>query len=429
MDTASLLILSLLLQAPPAPRQASDAGSCARCHISITVEWSVSAHKSAGVGCVPCHGASEGHVAEERNHVKPERIPRGAAVAGLCLDCHTAGCPKTRRRDACQTCHHVHALVDLTRPPQTGPAKDDQAAAAWRAYEQSMKAGEAEAAREGWNEALAHFAAAARLRPGDARAAARSAFCRRRLAPARPGFRILTQRYDPLTGLPAEVEVEPLGMRMLAVAGGSFDMGDAVLEDSRPVHTVRVEPFYLGQYEVTQEQWQKVMGSNPSFHKDPQLPVESVSWNDCREFIARLNRMVPGGGFRLPTEAEWEFAARAGGPAPEERAWHRENSRIKPGDRADFTDLAPRAAGSGRPGAAGFHDLLGNVWEWCSSLYRPFLYDPRDGREDPAHAGLRVLRGGSYADGADLLQPALRHADRPDRRFRWNGLRVARGIL
>jgi formylglycine-generating enzyme required for sulfatase activity len=439
MDIAAILIslAGLLLSAQAPARKPAEAGPCARCHINDTLEWGVSRHPSAGVACTTCHGTSQGHVVEERNNVKPERLPRGAAIAALCRECHAPGCPKTRRQDSCQTCHHVHALVDTSRKPEEIAAQRIGRAADRRPeYEKALSAAEAFAAKSQWKEALAQFEQARRTLPDDPRAAARAAFCRRRMSPQPPGVRVIGERVEPSTGLPAEVEVDGIGVRMLAVAGGAFDMGDDTLAGSRPVHTVRVEPFYLGRYEVTQSEWQAVTGANTSAHQQgftdkTKMPVENVSWHDCQAFLGKLNARVPGGGFRLPTEAEWEFAAHAGGGpsrGPGEVAWYRANSLVRERRDANYTDMAPHPVGSKPANALGFHDMSGNVWEWCSSLFRPFLYRPEDGREDLNAAGERVLRGGSYADSDYVLNPALRHSDRPDRRFRWNGLRLARTV-
>lgn len=424
---AAILILGAgFLAAAPE----NGAGSCARCHISVTVEWNVSKHKTARITCVACHGASEGHVAEERNNVKPDRVPQGAAIAPFCRECHDGVKP-----GSCQTCHHVHALLDPRKKlEEMAGARSEQLARARQAYEAAMHEGETAIARSRWHDAIAQFERALRIRPGEPAATARIAYCWRRIDPRIPGFRPVDDRVDPTTGLPVEVEVGGLGIRMLAVAGGAFDMGDERLDSSRPVHMVRIEPFYLGLTEVTQGQWETIMGANPSFHRNAsgaaRLPVENVSWRDCQEFLARLNRRVPGGGFRLPTEAEWEFAARG---AQKETlaamAWYRDNSQLKPGNRSDFSDLAPRAAATRAPNSRGFFDMQGNVWEWCSTLFRPFLYNPADGREDARADGLRILKGGSYADSAYALDPALRHSERPDRRFRWNGLRLARTVV
>ena len=161
------------------------------------------------------------------------------------------------------------------------------------------------------------------------------------------------------------------------------------------------------------------MGSNPSayqgekFPSSAGMPVEQVSWEDAQAFLKRLNEKVPGGGFRLPTEAEWEFAARTGGAEPEPAA---------PGQ------TSPRPAGKGRQNTLGLHDMLGNVWEWCSSLDRPYPFDAADGRESATAPGPRILRGGGFADPQDILDPAFRHTERPDRRLQYNGLRLARDV-
>jgi len=204
---------------------------------------------------------------------------------------------------------------------------------------------------------------------------------------------------------------------MVLAAGGEFEMGSDRYEAARPVHTVSVRPFYLGEFEITQAEWLAVMGANPSAHQGDaypdaaRMPVEEVSWEDAQAFVRALNEKVPGGGFRLPTEAEWEFAARKGGAEP-------------------VTSVAqsPHAVDRNRADGLGLHDMLGNVWEWCSSLSRPYPFDPADGRESADGSSLRILRGGGYADPVDLLDPAFRHAERPTRRLPYNGLRLARDV-
>jgi formylglycine-generating enzyme required for sulfatase activity len=136
--------------------------------------------------------------------------------------------------------------------------------------------------------------------------------------------------------------------------------------------------------------------------------------------VRKLNEVVPAGGFRLPTEAEWEFAAKAGGAPLDGNlpavAWF----------DAPEQSFAPRPVGSKAPGKFGLHDMLGNVWEWCTDQYSP--YPGADGGEVAADSNLRVLRGGGFADSADLLNPAMRHGSLRDRRLRWNGLRIARSV-
>src|SRR5206468_1697095 len=129
------------------------------------------------------------------------------------------------------------------------------------------------------------------------------------------------------------------------------------------------------------------------FQDTAHMPVEQVSWNDCQAFLERLNASIPGGGFRLPTEAEWEYACRTGANStsaiPQELdgvAWYQDNSRldqklVEPSFSAD--DYAPHPVGNKRPNRLGFHDMLGNVWEWCADLYHPYLSEARPRFADP----------------------------------------------
>jgi formylglycine-generating enzyme required for sulfatase activity len=418
------------------------AGVCARCHVVSVLEWGISGHVAAKTTCQRCHGPSKEHVANERNEVKPDRLPRGAQIARMCMDCHDGGCPKTQQAVSCQKCHHVHALIDRAKRPQ---AQDERLTALHRRWEQfghHMEAGERQVQRGRWEAAQKEFQEALRLIPGNHRAAMRLALCKRRQHPAMKGFTITGSRFDPQTGLPTEVVVTGLDLPMVLVPPGEFDLGADHLPDARPVHTVAIEAFYLGQWEVTQAQWKAIMGTNPSVHQGrafadaEKMPVENISWDDCQAFLKRLNERVPGGGFRLPTEAEWEYACRAGGEGPDpkrlgEFTWFRENSLRQPsGETAQKPDAwAPRPVGTKRPNRWGLYDMQGNVSEWCSSLWQPYPFDPRDGRESPDRRGQRVLRGGHFADSVESLDPALRHAERTHRRLRWNGLRLARTVV
>jgi formylglycine-generating enzyme required for sulfatase activity len=407
------------------------------------LEWRFSGHTESETDCESCHGPSLAHVADERNEAKPDHCPQGPAIAKqICLRCHETGCEETDEQQSCEKCHHVHALVDPSKPPQL---KDDRLAelfARWQRFDKKIADGERLVERHQWKEAQQTFQAALELIPGDHRARLRLEMCSRRLRPELPGFAITGDEFHAATGLPREVAVEGLGTPMLLVPPGEFDMGSDDLPDSRPVHTVRVDAFYLGRYEVTQAEWKAVMGDNPSAHQGERyadagrMPVERVSWNDCQEFLQRLNKRVPGGGFRLPTEAEWEYACRAGsGRLGEkklaEHAWFVANSLLEPEPSGPFLQVdayAPRPAGAQKPNAWGFSGMQGNVGEWCSSLSRPYLYRPDDGRESLTASGLRIVRGGSYADSLRSLHPAFRHTERPHRRLRFNGLRLARDV-
>ena len=418
-------------------------GVCARCHVVSVLEWGFSGHRESEADCKGCHGPSLAHVADERNEAKPDHFPQGPAIAEqICLRCHESGCEETDEQQSCEKCHHVHALVNPSEPPQL---KDDRLAkllARWQRFDKEMAEGDRHVERRQWKEAQQAFGAALELIPGSHRARLRLEMCGRRIHPELPGFAITGDTLHAATGLPCEVAVVGLETPMLLVPPGEFDIGSDHLADSRPVHTVHVGAFYLGRCEVTQAEWNSVMGSNPSAHQGEgfadagRMPVERVSWNDCQEFLQRLNKRVPGGGFRLPTEAEWEYACRADSGRLSkkelaEHAWFGANSLREPKPSGPFLQVdayAPRPAGTRKPNAWGFSDMQGNVGEWCSSLSQPYLYRADDGRESLAAGGLRSLRGGSYADSLRSLDPALRHAERPHRRLRFNGLRLARNV-
>jgi formylglycine-generating enzyme required for sulfatase activity len=425
--------------------------TCARCHVSSSLEWGISKHSLVTRGarlpnCVGCHGESRGHVADEQNSVKPERLPRGAAIAQLCLECHRSGCPETRARADCEECHHPHALVNPKFDPAAVEAHARELSAEQAAYASDLARGEALAARGRWEEAREAFAAALKENPGDAKAAAGVERCLRRLNPGIPGFRIVGDRFDPQTGWPEEIVLDRLGLDLVLVPAGSFDMGSERNPGSEPVHTVDVPAFYLSKVEVTQAQWKAVLGNNPSLHQGAafpdadRLPVERVSWNDCRALLATINRQVPGGGFRLPTEAEWEYAARAGSasaPAPAEvlrQAWLEENSEppnLPPPVRTGLyligagVTSVPHPVGTREPNRWGLCDMLGDVSVWCSSLESPYPYRADDGRESVSDPGPRIIRGASFADFVENADPGLRHSGRPDLRLPWIGVRLA----
>lgn len=431
--------------------QFKQAGVCARCHVISVLEWGISGHVAAETNCQSCHGPSRPHVANERNEIKPDRLPRGAqSIKRLCFECHEAGCPNTLKVDRCHECHHVHALLNPDKPPATKDDRLEELLARWDRFGRQLADGEQHVKRHDWKAAQAAFRAALELIPGNHPARTRLEMCNRRLNPGLPGFEIVGEQFDSKTGLPKRVRVAGSDIVMLLVPPGEFDMGSDELADSGPLHTVRVEAFYLGQFEVTQAEWAAVMGKNPSVHQGQdfadhrKMPVENVSWDDCQEFLRRLNAEVPGAGFRLPSEAEWEYVVRGFASDPSlsskdpvsdselsGRAWFRANSTRQPKPQGPFLQIeaySPRPVGTRRASALGFHDLLGNVNEWCSSLFRPYLYDRTDGRESVSETGMRVVRGGGFADSAASLNPALRHAERPHRRLRWNGLRLARSV-
>jgi formylglycine-generating enzyme required for sulfatase activity len=204
---------------------------------------------------------------------------------------------------------------------------------------------------------------------------------------------------DDLNGVPLE---------MIFVPGGSFKMGspEGVGRDNeRPQHDVTVPGFYIGKFQITQAQWEAVMGKNPSsFKGDPDLPVENVPWNDAKQFCEKLAQMT-GNAYRLPSEAEWEYACRAGTTGDyagdlDAMAWYRDNSGSK-----------THPVGQKQPNAFGLYDMHGNVWEWCEDvLHDSYNEAPTDGSAwlSGGDSTYRMLRGGSYFGYAGHCRSAYR---------------------
>jgi formylglycine-generating enzyme required for sulfatase activity len=210
------------------------------------------------------------------------------------------------------------------------------------------------------------------------------------------------------------------------IHAGEFLMGSHDgADDEQPLHTVRIsKPFYLGQYEVTQGQWQIIMGHNRSrFQGDTTLPVERVSWEDVQEFLGRLNAKEGASTYRLPTEAEWEYAARAGTTTTysfgndtrqlEEYAWYRKNA-------GDHT----HPVGQKKPNAWGLYDMHGNVWEWVQDWYGAYAAGTVVDPAGPSAGSERVRRGGSWYDAASSCRSAYRYEAAPSRRIVNVGFRL-----
>jgi len=209
---------------------------------------------------------------------------------------------------------------------------------------------------------------------------------------------------------------EPLtGMEFVLVQGGCYRMGDPSGEenvDEEPAHEVCLSDFYMGRFEVTQEQWEKVMGGNPSFFKrGGRYPVENISWYDVQEFIRRLTRGT-GLAFRLPTEGEWEYAARSGGRTEKWAGTNQESDL----DEYAWTDRnsgeEPHPVGQKKPNGLGLFDMSGNVWEWVADWYDPDYYksSPRNDPQGPTRSydHSRVIRGGSWISRAEHVRSSLR---------------------
>ena len=220
--------------------------------------------------------------------------------------------------------------------------------------------------------------------------------------------------------------VNGVSFKMIAVKGGTFQMGsDDGFETEKPVHQVTLSDYYIGETEVTQELWTAVMGSNPShFTGNMQRPVELVTWNDCQTFISRLNELT-GETFRLPTEAQWEYAARGGNKAEgrlysgsdaiDDVAWY-------DGNYGGMTHPVKTKA----PNELGIYDMSGNVYEWCSDRYGPYSSDAQTDPTGPARGGSdRVCRGGSWSHNATRCRVANRGYYTPMDSDCYLGLRLA----
>ena len=224
--------------------------------------------------------------------------------------------------------------------------------------------------------------------------------------------------------------IRGVSFNMIKVQGGTFTMGATseqgsdAYSDEKPTHQVTLSDYYIGETEVTQELWKAVMGSNPSYFSGTNLPVEQVSWDDCQTFITKLNQLT-GKNFRLPTEAEWEYAARggqksrgykyAGSNTLSDVAWYTDNSGSKthPVKQKQANEL-------------GLYDMTGNVYEWCQDWYGYGSYssNAQTNPTGPSSGSNRVYRGGSWNINASGCRVAYRGRSSPGDRDYYLGFRV-----
>lgn len=221
---------------------------------------------------------------------------------------------------------------------------------------------------------------------------------------------------------------------MIFVQGGTFQMGASdsdAYDDEQPVHSVTVSDFYIGETEVTQGLWRAVMGGNPSyFTRGDNYPVERVSWNDCQEFIYKLNQKT-GKTFRLPTEAEWEYAARGGNQSNgykysgsnniDNVAVYDENSYNLGSNSAAYGTHAVKTMSSNE---LGLYDMSGNVFEWCSDWYGFYSSSSQTNPRGASSGSLRVARGGCWYGPASLCRVSNRSCDEPVKSDIYSGLRL-----
>ena len=218
-------------------------------------------------------------------------------------------------------------------------------------------------------------------------------------------------------------------IEMVFVKGGTFTMGATAEQGSdassneKPTHSVKLSDYYIGKYEVTQAQWIAVMGNNPSNWKGDNLPVENVSWSDIQEFISKLNALT-GKRYRLPTEAEWEYAARGGNQSKgykysgsnsiSDVAWHKDNSGSK-----------THPVGQKYPNELGVYDMSGNVWEWCQDWLGNYSSSLQTNPTGASSGSYRVLRGGSWSYIARTCRVSIRGYSKPADRYSRHGFRLA----
>ena len=223
--------------------------------------------------------------------------------------------------------------------------------------------------------------------------------------------------------------VAGVSFTMVFVEGGTFTMGATseqgkdAYKDEYPIHEVTLSDYYIGETEVTQALWKAVMGSNPSYFKGDNLPVENVSYDDVKTFITKLNQKT-GKTFRLPTEAEWEYAARGGKKSKgykysgsnniDDVAWYEGNSNKK-----------THPVKTKRPNELGIYDMSGNVWEWCSDWYGVYSSNAQTNPQGPSLGSNRVYRGGSWYYYAEYCRASFRSYDFLSNLFNFLGFRLA----
>lgn len=220
---------------------------------------------------------------------------------------------------------------------------------------------------------------------------------------------------------------------MVFVKGGCFEMGDTFGDADRaekPAHTVCVGDFYIGKYEVTQKQWTEVMGANPSRFKGcGDCPVERVSWYDAQRFINRLGKN-DGNKYRLPTEAEWEYAARSGGKKEKYSGMSSDNSLGRYAWYYGNADHKTHPVGKKKPNGLGLYDMTGNVWEWTTDWFDENYYksSPVNNPQGAPRGAYRVLRGGAWSNYRWYTRASIRDGFNPRVRYAYYGFRLVRGL-
>jgi formylglycine-generating enzyme required for sulfatase activity len=204
--------------------------------------------------------------------------------------------------------------------------------------------------------------------------------------------------------------------------GATSEQGKDASKDEKPAHSVTLSDYYIGETEVTQELWEAVMGTNPSNFKGSKKPVESISWNDCQKFIKKLNK-ITGKNFRLPTEAEWEYAARGGNKSNGYK--YSGSNTIGNVSCYDDNSYYTHDVKTKQANELGIYDMSGNVWEWCQDWCGNYSSGSQTNPTGPLSGSSRVNRGGSWGSFAERCRVSYRRDDYPDFNNGYLGLRLS----
>ena len=234
-----------------------------------------------------------------------------------------------------------------------------------------------------------------------------------------------TRVATPVEDMELPESADSIGMEFKLIPAGTFTMGDASGEDDETPHEVTLtKPFKMGVHEVTQAQYEQLMGTNPSEFKGADNPVETVNWDDAVDFCRRLSELPAekkaGNVYRLPTEAEWEYACRAG--TTTRFSFGDDESEL--GDYAWFYGNTSHPVGGKKPNAWGLYDMHGNVWEWCQDWYADYPSGSMTNPSGATSGSARVFRGGGWDDTAEDCRSAYRNRNDPSIRNYYFGFRV-----
>lgn len=219
---------------------------------------------------------------------------------------------------------------------------------------------------------------------------------------------------------------------MIFVEGGSFIMGnnDGTSPFEKPAHNITLTSYYIGKFELTQAQWFGIMGNHPSLHENCEdCPVDNVSWNEIQDFLIKLNKKT-GKKYRLPTEAEWEFAAK-GGNSSKHKSFSGSNNCSEVCWSIENSDMQSHPVGLKLPNELGIYDMSGNICEWCSDFYDKEYYknSPSENPQGPGNGTNKIRRGGSWNDNApNNCRNSCRNISLPEIRQNYNGFRLCRTI-